>query len=110
MTTAANPDDWRSDETAELFDAILSLDDRDDAAAFFRDLCTRRELDEMSRRWRVVRMLAEGIPYRQIAADTGASTATVTRINQWLRHGRGGYVTTLSRLGLLPADFRKELQ
>ena len=110
MTTAADPDDWRSDETAELFDAIISLEDRNEAAAFFRDLCTRRELEEMSRRWRVVRLLAEGIPYRQIAADTGASTATVTRINQWLRHGRGGYVATLSRLGLLPTEFAEELR
>jgi len=110
MTTAANPDDWQSDETSQLFDAILSLEKRDEAAAFFRDLCTRRELDEMSRRWRVVLMLAEGTPYRQIAAASGASTATVTRINQWLRHGRGGYVATLDRLGLLPDELSEELQ
>ncbi|NND04680.1 MAG: hypothetical protein HKN91_18040 [Acidimicrobiia bacterium] len=108
MTTAQNPDDWQSDETAQLLDAILSLEDRDEAAAFFRDLCTRRELDEMSRRWQVVLMLAEGIPYRQIASESGASTATVTRINQWLRHGRGGYVAMLERLGLLPEGFNEE--
>lgn len=100
--TTADPDDWRSEQTARLFDAILSLETRDEAAAFFRDLCTRRELDEMSRRWQVVLMLAEGIPYRQIAAESGTSTATITRINQWLRHGRGGYAAALERLGLLP--------
>ena len=109
MTTAANPDDWRNDETAQLFEAILTLEDRDEAAAFFRDLCTRRELEEMSRRWQVVRMLAEGNPYRKIAADSGASTATITRINQWLRHGRGGYVATLDRLGLLSDELTEEL-
>ena len=109
MTTAANPDDWRNDETAQLFEAILTLEDRDEAAAFFRDLCTRRELEEMSRRWQVVRMLAEGTPYRKIAADSGASTATITRINQWLRHGRGGYVATLDRLGLLSDELTEEL-
>ena len=108
MTTAQNPDDWQSEETAQLFDAILSLGDRNEAAAFFRDLCTRRELGEMSRRWQVVLMLAEGLPYRQIASESGASTATVTRINQWLRHGRGGYVATLDRLGMLPATFNEE--
>jgi len=109
MTTAANPDDWRTEATAELFDAVLALDDREEAASFFRDLCTRRELEEMSSRWRVVRMLAEGTPYRQIAADTGVSTATITRINQWLRHGRGGYVTLLDRLGLLPDELRQDV-
>lgn len=108
MTSAIDPDDWRNQATAELFDAILSLEDRDDAAAFFRDLCTRRELEEMSARWRVVRMLAENIPYRQIAAETGVSTATITRINQWLRHGRGGYAAALSRLGLIDENFEEQ--
>lgn len=110
MTTATNPDDWRSQATAELFDAILSLDDRDEAAAFFRDLCTRRELEEMSRRWEVVRKLARGLPYRQIAAESGASTATITRINQWLRHGTGGYVAALDRQGLLSEELAEELR
>ena len=104
MTTAIDPDDWRNETTAELFDVILALEDREQAAAFFRDLCTRRELEEMSRRWGVVRMLAVGTPYRRIAADTGVSTATITRINQWLRHGRGGYHDALVRLGLLPKE------
>jgi TrpR-related protein YerC/YecD len=104
MTTTPDPDDWRNEATAELFDVIISLDDRDQAAAFFRDLCTRRELEEMSRRWRVARLLAAGSSYRRIASDTGVSTATITRINQWLRHGRGGYHEALVRLGLLPEE------
>ncbi len=104
MTTTAQPDDWRNEATADLFDVILSMETPEEAAAFFRDLCTRRELEEMSRRWRVVRMLAEGTPYRQIAADTGVSTATITRINQWLRHGRGGYQSALNRVGLTMED------
>lgn len=109
MTSASDPDDWRNQATAELFDAILSLRDRDEAAAFFRDLCTRRELEEMSSRWLVVRMLTEGIPYRRIATETGVSTATITRINQWLRHGRGGYLAALSRLGLVDGQFKEQL-
>ncbi len=96
MTT----DDWRNDGTAALFDAIITLDDRDGAAAFFRDLCTYRELEEMSSRWAVVRLLTEGIAYREIHDRTGVSTATITRINQWLQHGTGGYRTMLERLGL----------
>ena len=91
-------DDWRNDATAALFDAVATLDSREEAAHFFRDLCTRRELEELSQRWAVVRKLAEGHPYREIAAETGVSTATIVRINQWLRHGTGGYQGMLDKL------------
>jgi len=96
MVTAS--EDWRNDDTAALFSAVVSLDNRDEAAAFFRDLCTRRELEEISQRWAVARKLAEGRPYREIAASTGVSTATIVRINQWLRHGTGGYQQMLDKL------------
>ncbi len=91
-------DDWRNDETAALFEAVVSLETRDEAASFFRDLCTRRELEEISQRWSVVRKLAQGHPYREIAAETGVSTATIVRINQWLKHGTGGYQEMLEKL------------
>jgi TrpR-related protein YerC/YecD len=97
-------DDWRNDATAALFDAILALESRDEAARFFRDLCTRRELEEMSQRWQVVRLLSEGRHYREINEETGISTATITRINQWLRHGTGGYQEVLRKLGLLDGE------
>jgi TrpR-related protein YerC/YecD len=89
--------DWRTEETDTLFAAVLSLDTIEEAAAFFRDLCTRRELEELSHRWLIARLLAEGLPYREIATRTGASTATITRISQWLHHGAGGYRTVLDR-------------
>lgn len=91
-------DDWRNEATAALFDAIILLEQRDEAADFFRDLCTRRELDEMSHRWLVVRELAGGAPYREIAERTGVSTATITRINQWFQHGTGGYQAMLTKI------------
>jgi TrpR-related protein YerC/YecD len=91
-------DDWRNDDTAALFEAVVSLETRDEAASFFRDLCTRRELEEISQRWSVVRKLAQGHPYREIAAETGVSTATIVRINQWLKHGTGGYQEMLEKL------------
>lgn len=91
-------DDWRNDDTAALFEAVVSLETRDEAASFFRDLCTRRELEEISQRWSVVRKLAQGHPYREIAAETGVSTATIVRINQWFKHGTGGYQEMLERL------------
>lgn len=91
-------EDWRNDATAALFDAVVALDSREEAAHFFRDLCTRRELEEISQRWAVVRKLAAGQAYREIAAETGVSTATIVRINQWLRHGTGGYQHMLDKL------------
>jgi TrpR-related protein YerC/YecD len=90
--------DWRDAHTDALLEAIVALDTTDEAARFFRDLCTRRELEELSHRWLIARLLDEGIPYREIAARTGASTATITRINQWLLHGAGGYRAALDRM------------
>ncbi len=103
MTTSPDIDDWRNESTASLMDAIVALESRDDAARFFRDLCTRHELEEMTSRWAVVRRLAEGHSYRDIHDLTGVSTATITRIAQWLRHGTGGYRAALERSGL-PTD------
>ena len=93
--------DWTDEDTDALFSAMLSLDTLEEAERFFRDLCTRHELEELSHRWAVARHLAAGLPYRQIAEETGSSTTTVTRINQWLRHGEGGYRLVLERLGLM---------
>lgn len=95
MTT--RDEDWTSGEGAALFDAVLSLETINEAASFFRDLCTRRELEEMVKRWAAARQLDEGIPYRTVAKQVGLSTATVTRIAQWLRHGTGGYRAALDR-------------
>ena len=85
-------EDWKTEDADALLDAIVTLESREEASLFLRDLCTRRELEEMS-----VRLLNEGIPYREIAADVGTSTATITRINQWLHHGMGGYSAMLDK-------------
>jgi TrpR-related protein YerC/YecD len=95
--TAPTGDDWQTPDTDELLDAIVDLDDRDDAARFLRDLCTLGELHDLAQRWQVVRMLAEGRHYGEVSRETGASTATVTRIAQWFHHGTGGYVRALQR-------------
>ncbi len=91
-------DEWRTPELAELLRAVLTLRTVEEAAVFFRDLCTLRELEEFSLRWRVAGLLDQGLPYREISDRTGVSTATVTRINQWLRHGMGGYRLVLDRI------------
>lgn len=94
----ADRDDWRTPETEDLLSALVSLETTEEAAAFFRDLCTYKEVTEMSHRWQIVRLLDEGIPYREIAERSGASTATVTRVAQWLNHGMGGYRMVLDRV------------
>jgi TrpR-related protein YerC/YecD len=81
----------------ELFDAILSLETRQDLESFLRDLCTLSELEAMAHRWEVARLLDSGLPYVEIAERTGGSTTTVTRVAHWLRHGEGGYRTALDR-------------
>ncbi len=93
MTT----DDWRTETVLALSEAIASLDDADEVAGLFRDLCTRREITEMASRWQIVGLLDSGLSYRDIAQKTGASTATVTRVSQWLNHGTGGYQMALAR-------------
>ena len=84
-------DEWRTPDTEALVDAILRLDDRDEALRFLRDLCTLGELHDLAQRWAVVRMLDAGMHYAEISRTTGASTATITRIASWLNHGEGGY-------------------
>jgi len=84
-------------EQRELFTTIASLRTADEAERFFRDLCTRSELDAMAHRWEVAQLLAEGLPYLEVAKRAHASTTTVTRVAQWLRNGEGGYELALKR-------------
>ena len=81
----------------ELADALRSLRNRDELRRFLRDLCTFGELEALSHRWQIVRLLEQGVPYLEIADRVHTSTATVTRVAQWLRHGAGGYRLALTR-------------
>jgi TrpR-related protein YerC/YecD len=81
----------------DLADAFLALRDRDEVQRFLRDLCTLPELEALAHRWQTARLLEEGRPYLEIAARVPTSTATVTRVAQWLRHGTGGYRIALAR-------------
>jgi len=89
---------WQNKATKELFKAILKLKNSNEAAKFFRDLCTLEELAEMEKRWQAVKMIAKDKPYREIAKKTGLSTTTVTRVAHWLNHGEGGYQLVLKRI------------
>jgi TrpR-related protein YerC/YecD len=81
----------------DLADAILSLKTRDELRRFLRDLCTLPELQALAHRWQSALLLEQGVPYSEIAERVPTSTATVTRVAQWLRHGTGGYAVALDR-------------
>lgn len=85
----------------ELYQAILSLNDLDEARRFFRDLLTEEEILEFSKRWQVARMLDENVPYSVIQDKTDMSSTTVARVSKWLRSGMGGYALVLKRLNSL---------
>ena len=89
---------WRTRELAELADALLALETREEVESFLRDLCTLAELEAMAHRWAVVRLVDQGLPYLEVAQRTHASTTTVTRVAHWLRHGEDGYRLALDRL------------
>jgi TrpR-related protein YerC/YecD len=80
-----------------LFDAILSLRDREECYAFFEDACTVKEMLDISQRLKAAKMLAAGAVYADISAETGMSTATISRVSKCLEKGSGGYKTVLAR-------------
>ncbi|MBO4780878.1 MAG: TrpR YerC/YecD [Lachnospiraceae bacterium] len=81
-----------------LFDAILSLKNRDECYTFFEDVCTINEILSLSQRFEVAAMLRSGKTYLDIAEKTGASTATISRVNRSLNYGNDGYDMVFKRL------------
>ena len=81
-----------------LFDAVLALRDREECRAFFQDLCTVAELKAMAQRLEVAQLLDQGLIYNDILQRTGASSATISRVNRALQYGADGYKTVLPRL------------
>ena len=88
----------RTDAVDHLFDAILSLKDKEECYAFFEDVCTVNELVALSQRYEVAKMLRENKTYLDIAEQTGASTATISRVNRSLNYGCDGYDMVFERL------------
>ena len=83
-----------------LFEAILSLKDKEECYTFFEDVCTINELLSLSQRFEVAKMLREGRTYLEIAEKTGASTATISRVNRSLNYGNDGYDMVFARIGV----------
>ena len=80
-----------------FFEAILALESVQECAAFFEDVCTIKEIQDISQRYAVARMLERGEKYQSIEEATGASTATISRVNKCLTYGSGGYRTALKK-------------
>ena len=87
-----------NEATDRLFKAVLSLENEEECYAFFEDLCTMKELKDMSQRLEVAGLLDKGFGYQAVAAETGVSTATIGRVKRCLDYGSGGYRTALDRL------------
>jgi TrpR-related protein YerC/YecD len=82
----------------QLFRAILSLETKEECYAFFEDICTINEILSLSQRFEVARMLREGYTYLDISEKTGASTATISRVNRSLTYGNDGYDIVFDRI------------
>ena len=89
---------WHKDSTDELCKALLSLKTQEECYAFLEDICTIKELLEMSQRLSVAKLLSQGMSYAQISQKTGVSTATISRISRCIEYGNGGYKMIIERL------------
>lgn len=87
----------KTEAVDDLFEAILTLRDTDECYAFFEDVCTVNELLSMAQRYEVAKMLREKRTYLDIAEQTGASTATISRVNRALNYGSDGYDLVIGR-------------
>jgi TrpR-related protein YerC/YecD len=88
----------RGKELDQLFNAVLSLNDLEECYRFFDDLCTVNEIQSLAQRLEVARMLKEGNTYHTIETETGASTATISRVKRCLNYGNDAYEMALERV------------
>lgn len=88
----------RNNETKELFEAILKLETVEECYDFFEDACTFNELSAIAQRYHIAKLLIAKKTYQEIAKETGASTATISRVNRSLTYGNDGYDIVLNRL------------
>ena len=94
----------RRTEVDHLFEAILTLKDKEECYTFFEDVCTINELLSISQRYEVAKLLREGQTYLDISNATGASTATISRVNRSLIYGNDGYDLVLERVNEQEAE------
>ena len=91
-------DIFNNEGTKLLIEALLSLENEEECRAFLEDALTTKEIIDLGQRMVVARMLSEQTVYNKIAEETGASTATISRVNRSYLYGKGGYQTVLERM------------
>ncbi len=94
----------KSKQADSLFEAILSLENMDECYRFFEDICTIKEIQAIAQRLEVAKLLKNNKTYNEIEETTGASTATISRINRSLNYGADGYKIVFDKLGLIEND------
>ena len=88
---------FQTKETKDLYEAVLSIESVEECGNFFEDICTVKELQDLSQRFQVAKLLKSGRSYQEISKETGASTATISRVNRSLVYGSGGYKSVLEK-------------
>lgn len=91
----------KSKQADGLFEAVLQLETLEECYRFFEDICTIKEIQAIAQRLEVAKLLKQNKTYNEIESETGASTATISRINRSLNYGVDGYNLVLKRLGLI---------
>ena len=89
---------WYTKGMEDLCEAILSLKTKQECLAFLEDVCTIKEIQDIAQRLEVAKMLSQGISYSVISKETGASTATISRVSRCYAYGTGGYRTVIERM------------
>ena len=82
----------------DFFDAVLKLKDKESCRKFFEDVCTFKEMQDISQRLEVAKLLSEKYNYQDVSKETGASATTISRVNKCLTYGKGGYEVALKIL------------
>ena len=99
---------WNSPENNRLVQAILTLEDANQARRFLRDLLTQNEIEEFSKRFQTAELLSENVPYTIIEKKTGLSSTTVARVSKWLNGKEGGYRSVINKLHHHSASLARE--
>ena len=91
---------WQNEQTGGLCEALLALRSKGECYAFLEDVCTIKEILDISQRLAVAKLLDKGLSYSAVSRETGASTATISRVSRCYEYGSGGYRTVIERCGL----------
>ena len=102
MVRAAKSKIGKKEKNDRLYKAILTLETEEECYNFFQDLCTVSELRSMEQRYEVATLLNDGMIYNDILERTGASSATISRVNRSLNYGNDGYEMVFERISILP--------